>query len=87
MKWLILLALLCTITFTADDGDWVDSFLLPIPFFVRPFYAGYLDIHSGKALYYVYTPSENNPSKDPLIIMISPGPGCSSLHSWLYSKG
>ena len=57
MKWLILLALLCAPVFTADDGDWVDSFLLPIGFLVKPFYAGYLDIHSGKALYYVYTPS------------------------------
>ena len=57
MRWLILLALLAGVAITADDGDWVDSFMLPVPFFVRPFYAGYLDIHSGKALYYVYTPS------------------------------
>jgi carboxypeptidase C (cathepsin A) len=87
MKWIILLALLAGTLVAVDDGDWVDSFMLPIGFFVRPFYAGYLDIHSGKALYYVYTPSEGNPSKDPLVVLISPGPGCSSLHSWLYSKG
>ena len=87
MKWLILLALLGALTIAEDQGDWVNPFLLPLPFLVKPFFAGYLDIHSGKALYYVYTPSENNPSKDPLIVMISPGPGCSSLHNWLYSKG
>lgn len=87
MKWLILLALLACATHTVDDGDWVDAQVLPIRFLAKPFYAGYLDIHSGKALYYVYTPSEGNPSKDPLIVLISPGPGCSSLHNWLYSKG
>lgn len=87
MKWLILLALATVCVVSVDDGDWVDPFYLPIPFIVKPFYAGYLDIHSGKALYYVYTPSENNPSKDPLIVLISPGPGCSSLHDWLYSSG
>ena len=57
MRWLILLALLTCLTLSVDDGDWVDTFMLPVPFFVRPFYAGYLNIHSGKALYYVYTPS------------------------------
>jgi len=60
MKWLILLALLVALTLSADDGDWVDTFVLPIGADIgiaRPFYAGYLDIHSGKALYYVYTPS------------------------------
>ena len=57
MKCLILLTIILTITTTVDDGDWVDPFYLPIGFFVRPFYAGYLDIHSGKALYYVYTQS------------------------------
>lgn len=57
MRWLILLALLAVVAMASDEGDWVDSFMLPVPFFVRPFYAGYLDIHQGKALYYVYTPS------------------------------
>jgi len=87
MKWLILLTIIITITISADEGDWVDPFMLPIPFAVHPFYAGYLNVSTTKALYYVYTPSENNPSKDPLMVLISPGPGCSSLHSWLYSKG
>ncbi len=87
MKWVFLLALLLVAIQTADQGDWVDPFLLPLPFSVRPFYAGYLDISTQKALYYVYTPSEQNPSKDPLVVLLSPGPGCSSLHSWLYSKG
>lgn len=87
MKWLILLVFLIAAGNAADDGDWVDPFLLPIGFSVRSFFAGYLNVSYNKALYYVYTPSENNPSKDPLVVVVSPGPGCSSLHSWLYSKG
>lgn len=87
MRWLILLAIVTLTVNGADDGDWVDPFLLPIGFAVRGFFAGYLNVTANKALYYVYTPSENNPSKDPLVVVVSPGPGCSSLHSWLYSKG
>lgn len=87
MRWVILLAVLVLCSRAEDDGDWVDPFVLPIGFAVRGFYAGYLNVSANKALYYVYTPSEGNPSKDPLVVMVSPGPGCSSLHSWLYSKG
>jgi carboxypeptidase C (cathepsin A) len=85
--WVILLAVMVLSVRGEDDGDWVDPFLLPVGFAVRGFFAGYLNVSASKALYYVYTPSENNPSKDPLVVMVSPGPGCSSLHSWLYSKG
>lgn len=87
MKWIFLLAICLIGAWAADEGDFVDPFLLPLPFRVHPFYAGYLQISGQKSLYYVYTPSEQNPSKDPLVVMLSPGPGCSSLHSWLYSKG
>jgi carboxypeptidase C (cathepsin A) len=72
---------------SVDEGDWVDPANLPVPFGINPFYAGYLNISTSKALFYVYTPSVSNPSKDPLIVLLSPGPGCSILHSWLYSKG
>jgi carboxypeptidase C (cathepsin A) len=90
MKWLILLATVVLFSQAVDEGDWVDPFLLPIPFQVRPFFAGYLRaaaVKSLKSLYYVYTPSQGNPSKDPLMVVISPFPGCSSLHNWLYSSG
>lgn len=56
MKWLILLSVVFA-TLAIDDGDWVDPFMLPVGFPVHAFYAGYLNIRSGKALYYVYTPS------------------------------
>jgi len=40
-----------------------------------------------KSLYYVYTPSQGNPSKDPLVVVIAPNPGCSTLYHWLYTGG
>lgn len=32
---------------TADQGDWVDTYDLPIGFITHPFYAGYLNITSS----------------------------------------
>lgn len=88
MKWLVILLIALSMVAKAEDsGDWVDPFNLPIGFAVRGFFAGYLNVSTTKALFYVYTPSENNPSKDPLVVMVSPRPGCSSLYGWLYSKG
>jgi hypothetical protein len=57
MKWVILLALLVLSAKAEDDGDWVDPFGLPIGFAVRGFFAGYLNVSTTKALFYVYTPS------------------------------
>jgi carboxypeptidase C (cathepsin A) len=84
---LFLLALCIAVGMAADEGDWVDPFNLPIGFITHPFFAGYLPLTVQKNFFYVYHNSESNPSKDPLIVRISAGPGCSSLYSWLYSKG
>ena len=89
MKIINLLALILLVTYASseDQGDWVDVFNLPFDFPVHPFYAGYLKISATKSYFYVYHPSESNPSKDPLVVRISAGPGCSPMYSWLYSKG
>ena len=84
---LFLLIILFSSVHTADQGDWVDVSLLPGVPFVHPYFAGYLNITSTQAYYYSYFPSEANPLKDPLIIRISAGPGCSALYSAFYSKG
>lgn len=86
MRWVILLVLVLAIH-AVDEGDWVDPYDLPIGFAVKSFYAGHLDILGGKQLYYVYTPSMKNPSKDPVVFVLSPGPGCSALYGWLYGYG
>ena len=85
-RWVILLILMVMVT-SRDEGDWVDPFTLPVPLPIHSFYAGYLDIFNGKQLFYVYTPSMGNPSKDPLVVVLSPGPGCSALYAWLYGYG
>lgn len=41
---LILIICLSSVAYSADAGDWVDTFDLPIGFYVPPFYAGYLDV-------------------------------------------
>ncbi|CAJ0566835.1 unnamed protein product, partial [Mesorhabditis spiculigera] len=42
-------------------------------------YAGYLNASDGNYIYYVLTESQNNPSKDPLLLWSNGGPGCSGL--------
>lgn len=89
IRKIVLLIVMCMFvqTYCDDQGDWVNPNILPIESLVHPFYAGYLNVEYNKQYFYVYHPSESNPSKDPLMVRISAGPGCSSLYSWLYSKG
>lgn len=92
MKCLILLGLLLCVAhvaLSADEGDWVDPNRLPVDVGANAFYAGYLNLSTNddRALFYVYTPSQHNPSKDPLVVLTSHGPGCSMMQSFLYSKG
>nr|CAD2169959.1 unnamed protein product [Meloidogyne enterolobii] len=42
-------------------------------------YSGYLQVSKTKFLHYVLTKSQNNPDKDPLVLWLNGGPGCSSL--------
>ncbi len=41
---LILIICLTSVSYSADEGDWVDTNDLTIGFAVKPFYAGYLNI-------------------------------------------
>lgn len=48
-----------TVIHSADQGDWVDSYMLDIPLLINPFYAGYLNITSilfliFKVINYIY---------------------------------
>jgi len=51
-------------------------------------YSGFTPLRTpGKKLHYLFLESQNNPSKDPIIIWLSGGPGCSSLMAWCKQNG
>ncbi|CAN6447550.1 unnamed protein product [Victoria cruziana] len=52
-------------------------------------YGGYikLDEATGKSLYYYFVMSESNPSKDPVVLWLNGGPGCSSFDGFVYEHG
>ncbi|CAL0304583.1 unnamed protein product [Lupinus luteus] len=52
-------------------------------------YAGYVtvDQNRGRNLYYYFVTSESHPSKDPVVLWLEGGPGCSSLDSFVYAHG
>ncbi|XP_021900181.1 serine carboxypeptidase-like 20 [Carica papaya] len=52
-------------------------------------YAGYIRIGDGDLdnLFYYFIVSERNPSKDPVVLWLNGGPGCSSFDGFIYEHG
>lgn len=46
-----------------------------------------IDETYGKKLFYYFVESERNPSKDPVVLWLNGGPGCSSFDGFVYEHG
>jgi serine carboxypeptidase-like clade 1 len=52
-------------------------------------YAGYATVNEtvGSRLYYYLVESERDPARDPVVLWLNGGPGCSSLDGFVYEHG
>ncbi|XP_057732547.1 serine carboxypeptidase-like 20 [Arachis stenosperma] len=71
------------------------SLITQLPGFKTSFpskhYSGYItvdgNVESGKNLFYYFVSSERNPAKDPVVLWLNGGPGCSSFDGFVYEHG
>ncbi|KAI8073518.1 Alpha/Beta hydrolase protein [Gilbertella persicaria] len=49
--------------------------------------SGYMSLKDNKRMFYWFFESESNPAKDPLVLWISGGPGCSSMFGLFMGNG
>ncbi|SCV69594.1 BQ2448_2614 [Microbotryum intermedium] len=50
-------------------------------------YSGYVDIGNQKNLFFFYIESRSNPLKDPVVLWLNGGPGCSSMTGLFFEHG
>ena len=52
-------------------------------------YAGYVTVNEtvGSRLYYYLVESERDPARDPVVLWLNGGPGCSSFDGFVYEHG
>ncbi|XP_078158770.1 serine carboxypeptidase 1-like isoform X2 [Carex rostrata] len=52
-------------------------------------YSGYITVDevNGRNLFYYFVVSEGNPAKDPVVLWLNGGPGCSSFDGFVYEHG
>ncbi|XP_030832107.1 lysosomal protective protein [Strongylocentrotus purpuratus] len=84
---LVLLSLWSSAVLGAQKADLITNLpgLAKQPSFNQ--YSGYLSGTANHMLHYWYVESENSPTKDPLIVWLGDGPGCSALYSILAGNG
>ena len=59
----------------------------PLPFELETGYVGLGETDDDKQVFYYFIKSENDPAKDPLMLWLTGGPGCSSFSGLAFQIG
>lgn len=92
LKFLAFVALLLVFVITTESAP-ESALITKLPGFSGTFpskhYSGYITIDKehGKNLWYYFVESEMNPLKDPVVLWLNGGPGCSSMDGFVYEHG
>uniref|UniRef100_A0A7N0VIR1 Carboxypeptidase n=1 Tax=Kalanchoe fedtschenkoi TaxID=63787 RepID=A0A7N0VIR1_KALFE len=93
LAWLVIAAWLCIISSLingAVEAAPQSARVQRLPGFNGSFpsehYAGYIDV-GKKHLFYYFIQSERDPVKDPVVLWLNGGPGCSSFDGFVYEHG
>ena len=77
---LLFFILINTITFSSSQKHKVNDLFNGL--YDKEIYSGFLNTNiPGRELFYIFTPSQSSPEKDPFILWLTGGPSCSSLYS------
>ena len=89
MKQFIIFALFCVSIINCFPGSVDEVKSLPGLSFKPKFrhFSGYLNSTNGRHLHYWFVESQSNPSKDPVVLWLNGGPGCSSVLGFLTEQG
>ncbi|KAL5703188.1 Serine carboxypeptidase-like 20 [Ranunculus cassubicifolius] len=89
----VILTVLCFYLSIITEAAPENALITSLPGFNGTFpskhYSGYVSIDEshGKNLYYYFIESERNSSKDPVVLWMNGGPGCSSFDGFVYEHG
>uniref|UniRef100_A0A1J3IGU3 Carboxypeptidase n=1 Tax=Noccaea caerulescens TaxID=107243 RepID=A0A1J3IGU3_NOCCA len=93
VKFLVAVKLFFSVFVVTTESAPESALITKIPGFDGTFpskhYSGYvtIDKEHGKNLWYYFIESEKNPSKDPVVLWLNGGPGCSSMDGFVYEHG
>ncbi|KAK6289491.1 hypothetical protein POUND7_001032 [Theobroma cacao] len=76
----------CAIVEAVQNGSLVTQLPGFNGVFPSKHYSGYVKVDE-KNLFYYFVVSERNPSKDPVVLWLNGGPGCSSFDGFVYEHG
>lgn len=87
LSYLLVGLQLLALSHGAIESDLIKSLpgLAKMPPFKQ--YSGYLKATDGRMLHYWFVESQNDPARDPVVVWLNGGPGCSSLDGLMSEHG